>query len=240
MLRKITQEHKKSACFLVKLFSLCVIILLGALLGYFSEWLEYGIYYSEHPLLNYHNDILVFAGTMLNNLGCWIFFASLIAYFSLGPFNAGVNTLSFFLAMCIAYFIPKHLHFGYSVRYQLLFWVGIAIVSSLAAVLIWYSKVGGLFGILIKSLPISAILSEGAYIIIFNRLRYYRPISTSLTHFINWLLPTEWALMLAAYIAFAIVLIICFGKHAKDRLWITCTSVCATALLLSILIALYS
>ena len=101
---------------------------MGILLGSVSEWLEYNTFAIT-------NDILRGFQRILNNFSVWIFIATLIAYFSWGPISAGVQTFSFFVAMCIAYFIPKHMHYGYSVDLQLLVWVVIAFISIGAAVL---------------------------------------------------------------------------------------------------------
>ena len=215
MLRQLTLKYKKSPHIFIRLLVLIAIVLLGILLGYLSEWLEYGIYHSEHPILNYQNTFCIFLGRLLNHLSVWIFLATLIAYFSWGPVSAGFHTLSFFLAMCTAYFIPKHIHYGYAVHYQFLFWTGAAVISSFAAILIWYSKVGSIYGTIVKSLPVSAILAEGTYIIIFNRIRYYRPTSPSPALLIKWLLSPEWALMLTAYMAFIVILIFCLFKKRK-------------------------
>ena len=158
-------------------------------------------------------------------------------YFSWSPISAGIHTFSFLLAMCVAYFIPKHMHYGYAVNTQLLFWGTVAFLSVGAAVLIWFAHSGGLYGVIIKSLPIAVILTE-SIVIIFNQFKLYHPIPGAPAQPIQWLLQPKLALSLAAYIAFIIVLLFSLSKRLLERLRIVLFAL-PLAAMLSILLILF-
>ena len=235
-IRKVTATYRKSVNICTRFLVFLAVVLLGVLLGYVSEWLEYGIYYSTHSTLNYHNDILIGLGFILNHFSIWIFCATMISYFSWGPNSAGIHTFSFLLAMCVAYFIPKHMHYGYAVDTQLLIWGAVAFLSIGAAVLIWFAKNGGLYGVIIKSLPIAGILTE-SIVIVFNQLKSYHPIPGAPAQPLQWLLQTKLTLLLAVHVAFIIVLIFSLSKSLLERLRIILFAL-TTAAMLSILFIL--
>lgn len=236
-IRKVAATYRKSVSICTRVLVILAVILLGALLGYVSEWLEYGIYYSAHSTLNYHNDILIGFGFILNHFSIWIFCATMISYFSWSPISAGIHTFSFLLAMCVAYFIPKHMHYGYAVNTQLLVWGAVAFLSVGAAVLIWFANGGGLYGVIIKSLPLAGILTE-SIVIIFNQLKSYHPIPGAPAQPIQWLLQPKLALLLAVYIAFIIVLLFSLSKRLLERLRIILFAL-PSATMLSILLILF-
>lgn len=230
-LHKFLDKHRKPAKLWLKLLVFALIILLGILLGYGSEWLEYSTYAIT-------NDILRGLQRVLNNFSVWIFIATLIAYFSWGPVSSGLYTFGFLVAMCIAYFIPKHMHYGYSVDLQLLMWIVIAFVSIAAAIMIWFSRADGWFGIVVKAFPIAAILSEFCYTV-YYLIDYTKPIPGRPVEPLKWLLQTDCAIQLSFYLLFMIVLVFALEKCKKQRLYISLTAFSLGTVILAVLILLF-
>ena len=198
--RLLSVEQKMLACIGT--------ILLGAILGYFSEWLEYGM----HTSIAYHqSDILNGIILIFNNVSIWIFIATLIAYHSWSPFGAGLQSLCFLLSMCISYFIPKHMHYGYNVRLQFALWSAIALFSTIPAAVIWFSGFMPRWGTVIKMLPVAAIIGEITFTI-YRCIDYYSPIPGQPTEPLKWLLMPDRMIQLGVYILFVVLLILILMK----------------------------
>lgn len=222
MLKETYIKHKRTAPFGVKILIYLAVLFLGSILGYTSELLEYNIYSN---LLYNQNDLLVALAMVLNNFSIWIFIATLIAYFSWGPVSAGIQTFSFFIAMCVAYFIPKHAHYGYAIELQFIFWGAVAFLSIGAAILIWYARIGSYFGTIIKALPIAAILGEFSYTV-YRCIDYYSPIPGRPAEPLKWLLQPERILQLCLYLSFATVLMLILTNGRKERLRVSLLAIC--------------
>ncbi len=191
-----------------KLLACMGTILLGAVLGYGSEWLEYGM----HTSIAYHqSDILSGVVLVFNNFSIWIFAATLIAYHSWSPLGAGLQSFCFLISMCISYFIPKHMHYGYSVVLQFVLWGAIALFSTIPAAAIWFSGFLHGKGIVIKLLPIAAIIGEIAFTI-YRCIDYYSPIPGQPAEPLKWLLMPDRMIQLGVYVLFAVLLILILMK----------------------------
>ena len=197
-----------------KLLACMGTILLGAILGFGSEWLEYGM----HTSITYHqSDILSGLVLVLNNFSVWIFAATLIAYHSWSPLGAGLQCFIFLISMCISYFIPKHMHYGYSVVLQFALWGTIALFSTIPAAAIWFSKYLPGWGIVIKMLPITAVIGEIVFTI-YRCIDYYSPVPGQPAEPLKWLLMPDRLIQLGVYILFVVLLIfILFSKLFTTR-----------------------
>lgn len=191
-------------------------ILLGAILGYGSEWMEYGM----HTSITYHqNDFLSGMVLVFNNFSVWIFVTTLIAYHSWSPLGAGLQAFCFLISMCISYFIPKHVHYGYSVVLQCVLWGALALFSAIPAAAIWFSGFLPGRGIVIKVLPIAAIIGEMAFTI-YRCIDYYSPVPGQPAEPLKWLLMPDRIIQLGVYIIFAVLLILILMKksgHSKRK-----------------------
>lgn len=202
-LKECCRAHQRFLSPKQKLLACVGTILLGALLGYGSEWLEY----SMHTSIAYHqSSILRGIALVFNNFSVWIFAATLIAYHSWSPLGAGLQCFFFFISMCISYFIPKHLHFGYSVILQFSLWGAIALFSVIPAAVIWFSGYLPGWGIVIKILPVVAVTGEIAFTI-YRCLDYYSPIPGQPAEPLKWLLMPDRMIQLGFYILFVILLL---------------------------------
>ena len=207
-LKECCRAHQRFLSPKQKLLACVWTILLGALLGYGSEWLEYGM----HTSVAYHqSSILRGIALVFNNFSVWIFAATLIAYHSWSPLGAGLQCFFFFICMCISYFIPKHLHFGYSVVLQFSLWGAIALFSVIPAAVIWFSGYLPGWGIVIKILPVVAVTGEIAFNI-YRCLDYYSPIPGQQAEPLKWLLMPDRMIQLGFYILFVILLLLILMK----------------------------
>lgn len=189
--------------------------LLGAILGYGSEWLEYGM----HTSLAYNqSDILRGIALVLNNFSIWIFAATLIAYHSWSPFGAGLQSFCFLISMCISYFIPKHMHYGYSVVLQFALWGAIALFSAIPAAAIWFSGYLKKWGIVIKMLPILAVMGEIVFTV-YHCIDYYSPVPGQPYEPLKWLLMPNRMIQLGVYILFVVLLLLVLMKKKRHVLW---------------------
>lgn len=190
-----------------KIANYLLIIALGACMGYLAEYLDYHFWMGDFISGLIH---------IFNGLSIWIFTATLIAYFSRGPLAAGIHTFSFFLVMCVAYFVPKTGHYGYPIGGQLLFWCAIALFAVIAAVLIWYSRVGKWRGAVVKALPPAAVIGELGYMIV-SLIRQSFGDSVPCSP-LKYILFPDRLLQLGFLLAFAVIMIILLPKGARERL----------------------
>lgn len=197
-----------------KIIYLICVILLGVCLGYLSELLEFAAHTSTFVGTN---DFLQGLIRVFNHFSIWIFLATLIAHFSKSIIASAVNTFAFFAAMCIAYFIQKHLHFGYSVHTQLLMWIVIALLSTGASALIQYSKSWTRFGWFIKALPAAAIIGEVISTVKYW-IDYYNPIPGGPYEPLKWVLMPDTLIQLSASLMFAIALLWILPRGKKEKL----------------------
>ena len=208
--------HRRLLSVRRKLLACMGMILLGAILGYGSEWLEYGM----HTSITYHqSDFLSGIVLVFNNFSVWIFVTTLIAYYSWSPLGAGLQSFCFLISMCISYFIPKHMHYGYSVVLQFVLWGAIALFSTIPAAAIWFSGFLPGRGIVIKVLPIAAIIGEIAFTS-YRCIDYYSPVPGQPAEPLKWLLMPDRMIQLGVYIIFAVLLILILMKkraHPKHR-----------------------
>ena len=188
------------------------IILLGSILGYGSEWLEYGM----HTSITFHqSDILSGLVLVFNNFSVWIFVATLITYHSWSPLGAGLQSFCFLISMCISYFIPKHMHYGYSIVSQFALWGAIALFSTIPAAAIWFSRYLSGIGTVIKVLPVTAIIGEITFTI-YRCIDYYNPVPGQPAEPLKWLLMPDRIIQLGVYILFVVLLTFILIKK-KDR-----------------------
>lgn len=95
------------------------------------------------------------------SLGIWVFLATFIAVRSRGPIYAGLNVFTFFVGMLLAYYTYSQVLFGFFPTYYFLRWGAIALVSPIAAYLVWFSKGEGWGAAFCAALPIGLLLAQG-------------------------------------------------------------------------------
>ena len=94
-------------------------------------------------------------------LGIWVLFATLIAVWSKNPKFAAIKVFGFFVGLLIAYYIYSQMLFGFFPTYYFIRWGAIAIVSPLAAYIVWFSRKEGWLAAICAALPIGLLLALG-------------------------------------------------------------------------------
>lgn len=102
-----------------------------------------------------------FISDITTNLGIWVVLATIIAVWSRSPIYAGVKVLTFFSGMLFAYYIYSQVLFGFFPTYYFLRWGIIALVSPLAAYIVWFSRGTGWLAAFCAALPIGLLLTQG-------------------------------------------------------------------------------
>lgn len=213
-LKSISTQSRRAMPLWRKVANYLLIIALGACMGYLAEYLDYHFWMG---------DFIFGLRHIFNGLSIWIFTATLIAYFSRGPLAAGIHTFSYFVVMCIAYFVPKTGHYGYLIGGQLLFWCAIAFFAIIPAVFIWYSRVGKWKGAVIKALPPATVIGELSYMIVsLNRQSFGERVTSSP---LKYILFPDRLLQLGFLLAFVIIMIILLPKGAREKLQVGLMSI---------------
>jgi hypothetical protein len=128
-----------------KYLSLLLCILFGILIGTAAK------YFDNTPII----------GELGTNLGIWIFLATLISCYSLGPILAGINVFFFFLSMLFAYYTYTYFIFQFLPISYIQIWICLTVIGFFLAIIIWYGKELGWIPAFISSLPILFLVTEG-------------------------------------------------------------------------------
>ena len=220
-LKTVYNNYRRHVSFGKHLLFYTFIILFGAIIGYLSEWLEYAIY----DFNGLRDNALIVGLTMVfDNFSFWIFSATLIAYFSFNPYNAGSGSFLFLISMCTFYFIPKQMHYGYDTTLQFATWGIVSLISIIPAVIIWFSRGLSKLGIFIKGLPAAAILGEFAHTV-YHCIDYYSPIPGMPAEPLKWLLQPERITQLSIYLVLYIFLLCLLTKEKKERILLCVISI---------------
>ncbi len=116
--------------------------------------------------------------------------------------------------MNTVYFYYKTAHYGYSIKGQLIFWSVVGALSVGAAVLLWYSRMGGWPGALIKGAPVGVIASEAALLVFKWIEEAGRVYGSGYAYFFQ----TEHMVEILFYLAAVTALPLLLAKGAKERL----------------------
>lgn len=130
------------------------ILLLGAILGTFSKFLD-DTPVNYLPVLFAYLDI----GNFLGRFAFWILLAVCIAVYSASPRRAAINVFVFFAGMVTSYYLYSALIAGFFPRRYAMIWAGLTLLSPVLAAVCWYAKGDG---------TIPLILSAGITAVLFN------------------------------------------------------------------------
>ena len=177
-------------------------------MGFLAEYADYIDYSPSRPYF-FSTVIGREIGLALSMIGkyfsLWIFTATLIAAYSKTPVRAGNYVCIFFLAMIGEYYSQKTQHYVFY-SHQFFLWMAIAVFSLFAAMIIWYSRGKGWVSAVIAAAPVSAIMAELVYIMVFMSNPGTPP-----------LFSLGKALYNAALLLFALILIIALPKGKQQR-----------------------
>lgn len=111
-------------------------------------------------LAKYADGVSVF-GDIGTQLGIWVLVATILAAWSRSPEAAALHVFAFFAAMLMTYYAYSMVLFGFFPRYYFMAWGGFALLSPIAAYVVWYARGNGWTAALCASLPVALLLMEG-------------------------------------------------------------------------------
>lgn len=132
-----------------------LICLLGVILGFVSKYIDVLPHYGGW------GDFLNLLSDISSRIGIWIFIATLLAAWSRTPAAAAIQVFLFFIALLLTYYLYAILVFGFFPTRYFLLWGSIAVVSPIAAYIIWYSRGKGWIAAICAALPIGALVAAG-------------------------------------------------------------------------------
>ncbi|HOQ97315.1 MAG TPA: DUF6518 family protein [Anaerolineae bacterium] len=135
-----------------KLLRLLSALALGAAMGLVAKWAD-GV-----PVL----------GEIATRPGAWVLAATILAAWSRSPRAAALHVLAFFLAMLAAYYAYSMVLFSFFARYYFVAWGGLALLSPIAAYVVWYARGRGWLAALCAAAPVALLLAEG-YAFLYTR-----------------------------------------------------------------------
>ncbi|MFS0881382.1 hypothetical protein [Metabacillus niabensis] len=151
---RIKEEPKLTAKQMI--IQLAIYFLLGAFLGVIAK-------YSDTVSSNSGIGMIFdFISNTTTRLGIWVGLATFVAVWSENPKVAAFKVFGFFAGLLIAYYIYSQVLFGFFPTYYFLRWGAIALVSPLAAYIVWFSRREGGLSAICAALPIGLLLEQGA------------------------------------------------------------------------------
>lgn len=150
---RIKEQPKLTAKQIIIQLSACFIF--GVLLGIIAK-------YSDTVPSNGGIGLLFsFISNITTHLGIWVVLATIIAVWSRSPKFAAIKVLVFFASMLLPYYIYSQGLFGFFPTYYFMRWGAIALVSPLAAYIVWFSRGKGWVAAFCAALPIGLLLAQG-------------------------------------------------------------------------------
>lgn len=147
------------------------IVFLGLILGYLSK----------------ATDNIAIIGELTTELGIWVFIATLIAVYSHHPLSAAMHVTIFFLSMLCSYYVYGQIVFGFFPQTYFIGWLIVALFSSIAGFIVWFSKGKGIAAIITAALPISVLFALGYPV--FYTHRFTLVLTVGFGVLLNGLLP---------------------------------------------------
>lgn len=205
-------------------FSVLFSLIFGFILGFVAKILD-------SPMIPNEIFILSFIGS---NWGIWIFISTLIAVYSYTPKLAATRVFIFLISMLFSYYIYTILVLGLFPLKYIIFWCIIALLSTIPAYILWFSRADNLISSILIALPISAIAFEGYKIYLstveyYEKFRQYENVVISDGNYF-YMLGTE-----ITYTLLIIIILFLVPKRRKQCLYIIPFSVIVFSALVAII-----
>lgn len=139
---------------------------LGILSGFLAKYMDT---ISSNGIIG---SLINIISNISSRIGMWVFIATIIAAWSRTPKSGAINVFTFFLGMLLAYYIYSMKLFNFFPTYYFIRWGLIALLSPLAAYIVWFSRGNGWIAALCAALPIGLLVSEG-----YNFFYTFSPVS---------------------------------------------------------------
>jgi len=143
-----------------------VFFVLGILSGFLAKYID------TIPSNGTIGSLINIISNISSRIGIWAFIASIIAAWSRTPKAGAIHVFAFFVGMLLAYYIYSMKLFNFFPTYYFIRWGLIALLSPLAAYIVWFSKRNGWISALCAALPIGLLVSEG-----YNFFYTFSPVS---------------------------------------------------------------
>lgn len=111
-------------------------------------------------------------GLIGSKLGIWVFILSLVAAYSYTPKLAVTRVFVFLISMLFSYYMYTMLILNLFPLKYIAFWFLAALLSTIPAYIMWFSRADHLISSIIIALPISVIAFEGYKLYLFT-VEYY-------------------------------------------------------------------
>ncbi|MEH7239548.1 hypothetical protein [Bacillus sp. JJ1562] len=115
---------------------------------------------------------LSFLGLIGSKLGLWIFILAFVAAYSYTPKLAATRVFVFLIAMLFSYYMYTILFLNLFPLKYIVFWSLAALLSTIPAYIMWFSRTDHIISSIITALPVSAIAFEGYKFYLFT-VEYY-------------------------------------------------------------------
>lgn len=125
------------------------IMLLGAILGTFSKYLDY--HQAQLPYLLGVIDRRLDVHNFLGGFAPWIFMAVCISIYSSTSVRAAINVFVFFVGMITCYYLYSNYVAGFFPRSYAMIWIGFTIASPFLAFICWHAKGEGKLAVAISA-----------------------------------------------------------------------------------------
>lgn len=145
-------------------------IVLFFIFGIFSGFLAK--YVDTIPSNGTIGSLINIISNISSRIGIWVFIATIIAAWSRTPKAGAIHVFVFFVGMLLAYYIYSMKLFTFFPTYYFIRWGLIALLSPLAAYVVWFSRGSSWIAVLCAALPIGLLASEG-----YNFLYTFSPVS---------------------------------------------------------------
>lgn len=133
-----------------KVLNTFMTFVIGIILGLISRILDY-------VELEYINEIFLYfdLGAFFSRMSIWLLFALIISIISKTPLRAIINVFVFFIGMLLSYYSATYFIEGFVFLKVIIYWLLLAFISPIPAVLCWYAKGEGKIATLLSTIILS-------------------------------------------------------------------------------------
>lgn len=129
-------------------------LILGVLLGVMAKYLD-----TVAVDGSWRTTVLHYLADTFTRLGVWVLTATLIAAYGRTMYRAALHTFLFFSGMLISYYVYSSYLFGFFPTSYFLQWGVSALLSPLAAIVVWHAKNNGRLAYILPALPMGLMLT---------------------------------------------------------------------------------
>jgi hypothetical protein len=152
-LNNLKREQRAVISIQQQILHVALSFVFGILLGFLAKFSD--TISSNAPLGNIFGNV----SDVTTRLGIWVFLATLLAAWSPRPRLGAIKVLAFFVGMLFTYYIYSMILFGFFPTYYFIRWGVIALLSPIAAYIVWYGRGKGWLAALCAALPIGLLIS---------------------------------------------------------------------------------